>query len=356
MQAERFECRVFSGWRRATLALPVVESLRYSTGLSSDMMTSPAWFTSRTAAWHNSPVVVLLEQEGKPAAAVLFYSRCHLGLPTGVVKGGNHTGDGLVIAPEGQRVAAVEAAALEVLLLPWVHTVAASLREKAVPTPAAIFPHADQVWQSRAINTHLSLEDGFEGFLSRLRPRSRRNYRYFRRRAEREHGLAFVPRLQVEDSIRAVEELRGSLLHPVPRGRSIMLDAAIRKTPGSFAMGIRDAAGRWMSYLSGWRQIGTTFVEWQLNCHDFEAASLSTVMRTYFLEHEAAQGVSQVVFVGGTSAALGRYCALDHCLDLVATRRGIRGIMARSLLSRLRPEGQVALLMQGQGQPLSVGA
>ncbi len=346
--ADRYACRLFIGQRRAAAAAPVVEALRQSLGLASDMTTHVPWFVARTAAWRNSPIIAVLEEDDQPVAAVLFYDRQQFGIPTGVIKGGNRSGDGLVVAAPGQRMAALQAAIAAVLALPWVHMVLVSMRGEALlEATAPAMPPFDCVWHSREVSTHLSLAGGFEGFLSRLRPRSRRNYRYFRRRAENELGLAFVPSLRPDDAMQAVAELHGVAMHPVPRARARRLEAAIRDTPGHFAMGVRDAAGRWLSYLSGWRQSEGTFVEWQLNRHDMRAASLSTVMRTYLLEHEAAGGVTQVVFVGGTSAALGRYCAPERCFDLLATPAGVRGRLTKRFMTRLHPRGQVALLMQG---------
>jgi len=346
--ADRYACRLFIGQRRAAAAAPVVEALRQSLGLASDMTTYVPWFVARTVAWRNSPVIAVLEENDRPVAAVLFYGRQQFGIPTGVIKGGNRSGDGLVVAAEGHRIAALQAAIAAALALPWVHMVLVSMRGEATPEAmASATPSFDCVWHSREVSTHLSLAGGFEGFLSRLRPRSRRNYRYFRRRAENELGLAFLPNLRPDDAMQAVAELHGIAMHPVPRARAHRLEAAIRDTPGYFAMGVRDAAGRWLSYLSGWRQPEGTFVEWQLNRHDMPAVSLSTVMRTYLLEHEAASGVMQVVFVGGTSAALGHYCAPDRCFDLLATPAGVQGRMIKRFMARLHPRGQVALLTRG---------
>ena len=144
-----------------------------------------------------------------------------------------------------------------------------------------------------------------------------------------------------------MEALHGASTHPVPHARARRFEAAIRATPGYFAMGVRDGAGQWLSYLSGWRQPEGTFVEWQLNHKAFEARSLSTVMRTCLIEHEAACGVPQIVFVGGTSQALGRYGAPERCFDILATQEGVRGFLARHLVTRLRPQSRIALLMGG---------
>lgn len=346
--ASGYDSHVHVGAKQILAFSPVIEKLRHSCGLHTDMMTDPSWFVSRTVLWGNDPIVVSLEQNRQTVAAVLFYGRQIFGVPTGVVKGGNRSGDGLVIAPAGQRLPALKAASARMLATPWVHTVLASLRGVVAPEQGmAAQDRIDCALHPRTVNTHLSLEGGFEGLLSRIRPRSRRNYRYFRRRAENELGLEFVPDLNPDEAVQAVETLHAVSMHPVPRPRALKLEAAIRGTPGYFAMGVRTPNREWLSYISGWRQPDATFVEWQLNHHEYEAQSLSTVMRTYFLEHEAARGVPQVVFVGGTSSALGRYCAPESCVDLLATRRGLRGSVAKELMTRLRPQSQVALLMRG---------
>lgn len=352
MIAKIFDCDVFSGETRIARIAPVVDALRQSCGQDGDMMTDLSWFVSRTVLWGNIPIVVLLKQHGVPVAAVLFYGRKVLGFPTGVIKGGNRSGDGVVIAPPDQRLPALHAASKRMLAKPWIHTVLASVRSES-GQDAADAARTGCSWQGRDVSTHLSLEGGFEGLLSRIRPRSRRNYRYFRRRAERELGLVFVPSLQPDQAVQAVQDLHAVSMYPVPRPRAMRLEAAIRATPGSFAMGVRDPAAGWLSYVSGWRQPGATFVEWQLNHREHEAVSLSTVMRTCILEHEAARGVPEIVFVGGTSPALGRYCAPAHCLDLLVARHGMSGFIVKQLLTRLRPQSQLGMILRGTLQQLA---
>ena len=345
-----FNCRVFVGERQAVAIAPSVQRLRQVCGMDADMTTDMSWFISRTLLWGNDPVVVLLDLDGQLTAAALFYHRRHRGFPTGVIKGGIRSGDGSVIAPPGLRTEALQAAMAKVLTLPWVHTVLASLRSAEGPDRAAAALQAqakvNSAWRVREVGTHLSLEGGFEGFLSRQRPRSRRNYRYFRRRAEKELGLVFVPSLTQAEAVQAVEALHGASMFPVPHARAVRLEAAIRSTPGYFAMGVRDMAGQWLSYMSGWRQPDGTYVEWQLNNSKFEAASLSTVMRTYFLEHEASRGVPQIVFVGGTSPALGRYCAPSQCYDALIIRGGLCGFIVKALVTRFCPQTEIALRLR----------
>ena len=101
MEAHALRCTVHAGGKQAAAVAPLVEALRHRCGLASDMTLSMSWFLSRTLLWGNAPVVVAVEQEGRLVAAVLLSSQRQLGIPTGVVKGGNGTGDGVVVAPAG---------------------------------------------------------------------------------------------------------------------------------------------------------------------------------------------------------------------------------------------------------------
>lgn len=332
------------GAAQVRAASGIIEGLRRNCRPAPDPITAVDWFLSRTAAWRNTPLAVILHDGGQPVAAALFSLEQRLGLPTGLVRGGNGSGDGLLVA-SGNRIDIVTEAVGAVFGISWVHTVLASVR--GIEAPSAALPgNARHSSAQREIGTHLSLEGGFDGYLSRLGSRSRRNHRYYRRRGEAELGLAYLSELGPEDAVAAVTQLHAVAMHPAPRTRSMMIEAAIRQTPGSFAQGVRLPDGRWVSYLAGWRQSGTTFVEWQLNDHRLQSASLSTVMRTCMIEHEAALGVEQIVFVGGTSPALGRYCAPDRCLDLLVTREGLRGQIGRMLMTGLSPRGQVTTMIR----------
>lgn len=351
MVAHALRCTVHAGEQQVTAVVPIVEELRQRYGLAFDMTLSMSWFLSRTVLWGNEPIVVIVEQGGQPVAAVLLSGRKQFGFPTGVVKAGNGSGDGVVVAPAALRASALAAAIARVLATPWIHTFLISVRGVAGINGGLPVTAVRQTWRVRPVGTSLSLDGGFEGFLSRLRPRSRRNYRYFRRRAEKEIGASFLPQLEPDEAVQAVQMLQGVAMHPVPYVRAMRFEAAIRATPGYFAMGVRSGNGQWLSYLSGWRQPEGTFVEWQLNHKEFKAHSLSTVMRTYLIEHEAAFGVPQIVFVGGTSQALGRYCAPEQCFDILATREGVRGFLVRYFVPRLRPQSQIALVMGGGELP-----
>jgi hypothetical protein len=97
------------------------------------------------------------------------------------------------------------------------------------------------------------------------------------------------------------------------------MDGLLRTQPGYFAMGLR-ANGEWISYLSGMYKRGLTYVFIQMNHNGFARYSLSTVMRSYFFEHEIARGQEEINFVNGTCALFQRCCETDTCVTVSAHR------------------------------------
>ena len=94
----------------------------------------------------------------------------------------------------------------------------------------------------------------------------------------------------------------------------------------AFAMGLRAKDGTWLSILSGWRRNGTTYIDVQLNHSTYMRESLSAVMRAFLLEYEISVGQKYIVFVGGCSSLLERYCSPREAFaDLVVTRPSISG-------------------------------
>ncbi len=338
--ADALQCRVVSAPAQIERIVPLWQHLRRTHAQDRDMLTDPAWFLSRTRLWGNRPEIVLAEQAGEPVGAVLLYRRQARLVPLRLIKGGNRAGDGLVIAAPGRRAEIVQAAVRHVLTNPWVQMAFISMRGDG--------PAATRARLTRAVSTHLPLAGGYEAALMRFGRRTRRNLRYYRRQAE-EAGVEFVAQLTPEQSLEAVQHLHISSAYPVQTGSAMRLEAAIRGTPGALAMGLR-RRGVWLSYVSGWRQAEGTYIEWQLNDAEAGTLSLSTVMRAYLLEHEA-HTAPQLVFVGGSSAGLGRYCTPAYCTDLLIARPGLTGMLAQHAMARLRPHSAVGQLIRAPSLP-----
>ena len=181
--------------------------------------------------------------------------------------------------------------------------------------------------------------------MERVGYKMRRNLRYYRRRAQTEFGCSFVADMSVEQRRDAVCALFDKGTYKTESDRAHLVEDALLSAPGSFAMGLQDSQGNWLSYIAGWRGAGGTSIDWQLNSDTHESTSISTAMRAYCLEHEIGLGSPAIIFVGGTSPFWSRVCERDVCADLVATRNGLLGSLARRLTQWIRPAGRVAGLI-----------
>ncbi len=334
------------GQRRIQAARFEIDALREHSGSLDDGMTSLHRFLSWAALWDELPVALLMRRSNKLYGAALLSLRRKYGVPVGLARAGNLGGQGGVIAAVADRAAVMEAASRVLLRKPFAHTVMLSTlwASQTVPGPALPVPGVRGQWHFREVRLRLDLSGGLEATMERLGYKMRRNLRYYRRKAEGELGCRFLPALTSEQRRQAVDALRGEGTYPVGPERARQLEAALLTTPGHFAMGLQDSHGAWLSYVAGWRGAGGTYIDWQLNRDQFESASISTVMRSYLLEHEIAHQSPTIVFVGGTSPFWSRVCQPEICGDLLATRRGLAGRLARKIACRISPTGQLAKL------------
>ncbi len=308
-------------------------------------MASPARSVRWSEIWNELPVALLMRRQQQLYGVVWLFYRRKYGLPIGLAKAGNLCGQGSVVADIVDRVSVLETASRVLLRHRLAHTVVVSTlwtgHAAGFEPPVA---HIRGQWLLRDVRFRLDLDGGHEATLQRLSHKMRRNLRYYRRRAEAEFGCEFVPELTHEQRNEAVAALFDQAPFQIGARRAWQMEAALRVTPGGLAMGLRDRHGTWLSYIAGWRSADGLHVDWQLNLVCHKQASISTVMRAYMLEYEAARSTPAILFVGLTSDFWSRACEPDVCADLLATRPGFTGNLARWLARWISSEGQVARL------------
>jgi hypothetical protein len=325
---------ILRGIAKVLEALAETDNLRRSVGQHTDLSTDLFLILSRHNSRGRRPVVVLLRREGVVSAAVIFAERCVLGLGVGLLRAGDQTGDGAVIAHPCDRKAAL-LAATRALLDQWrCHTVAATLNgvsSTVSDIPAGQRIHAESSY--RMVRRYMALSPTLDETLSeRFTAKKRKNLLYYRRNLAKKYDVEFVPRIAPEEIEAAILQLAR---HSWPRRSKREVDyhcKFLRRHAQSFCMGLRLEDGAWLSLVTGWRADGTTHVPWQLNHDEFKNESLMQVMRTYMLEHECALGQTALSWVGGT-VAFQTACDPESCLDIIEARRGIRSALLRSLLA-----------------------
>lgn len=335
---------IYLGERSVRSVAGEIDLLRRQCNQQFDVMTSVPTLLASRFRWNTFPAVVVLRRGEASYGAVLLHGRTRFGIPTGVLKAGHLCGRGTVIAAPADRANVLEVAA-RLLIRGWLaHTVAIRVLQcDGSRLPDAIpAREVDGRWLQRESRSCLSLAGGMDGLMSRLSYKMRRNLGYYRRKAEQVLGCVFLPQLSPAQARQAVEALHRHTDYPLPTALALRYEAALRAAPHSFAMGLQDRAGNWLSFLAGWRAPQAIYIEWQLNMTGHAAASLSTVMRSYCLEHEIRLGTQQVIFVGGTTAAWSRACEPQICSDLLVVRNGLIGAITRSLANWWRPGGELA--------------
>ncbi len=292
------------------------------------------------------------------AAVLLFEYRC-LGLPTRVFVSDDPTGERSVIAPTDLRPAfAIQAC--DLLIRRGASLVFLSLADLGRSADLAF--HAPRtgspartptsLWTTdeRVLTRSLPLQPTFEATLSQFGAHTRRNLRYYRRRATSELGSVFVPIVQISEP--DFHALNPKSAYPVPEHVVHWRFRSVHETPGALFAGVQAADGRWLSLIGGRRYAHTTAIDWQINQKGLEPFSLSTVMRSYLIEHEIAQGTRNLVFEGGTPHSMRHSFHPSRVTDLVVARQSRPTHLLRRLVPALLPEkNPLAAMLQDKDHP-----
>jgi hypothetical protein len=174
----------------------------------------------------------------------------------------------------------------------------------------------------------------FDATLKAFGHRTRRNLRYALRRTAKKHW-EFVPELDPKQLGEAISQLSSRSTHPFPVDIGTMRLQLTAKTPGSFAMGLVDAQGNWLSCLIGRRFDGVAEVFWQSNAVGYGGDSLCTTMRSWFMREEVARGTAQVRYIGGTCALMQHCCTPTPGLQISIARRGLRLLLLVAVMKLL---------------------
>jgi len=306
-----------------------LDQLRLRCYQQDDITTDIDYFLAYKDPENRRPVVLVFRAESQLVAAAFFHQVCFVGVSSGLACAGDPMGDGLVIAPAQEREVFLRCAIEELVnVQKKFHTV--RLRAKTSRTALLVdfeTPGLHSKFIERTVQHRLVLAETYEEMLATFGLRTRRSLRAKRRQLENALRPEFFLSLAPEQAFEAMCYLRARSSLPT---RSMWYFEGLRKIlhthEDAFAMGLRSNDGTWLSILGGWRRNGTTYIDVQLNHSAFMRESLSAVMRAFLLEYEICAGQKDIVFVGGCSALLERYCRPREAFaDLVVTRSSLSG-------------------------------
>src|SRR5260370_124724 len=207
--------------------------------------------------------------------AVLLYRYVVLGCGIGMFSTNDRSGRGTLVAPAALRSAMAEMASRS-LMERGVLAILISFRdgdtannrkgsEKSQPLGCSTVNDktARWAWRERETPDYLPLEETFDGTLSKIGTRTRRNMRYYRKRAEAELGCVFLPEVQI--SKREFLGFNRECMYAVPAKVAGLRYESLKYLGTPLFLGIKDRAGRWLSLLGGRRHHDGTDILWQMN-------------------------------------------------------------------------------------------
>ncbi|MCU1249773.1 MAG: hypothetical protein JWQ49_2802 [Edaphobacter sp.] len=276
--------------------------------------------------------------------AVLVYEYRLLGFGSSLFTAGDYNGSRAVIAPAKLR-RQVSAAVCRYLMDRGAQIVLLNLEPGSPDSCQICFEGAmagsTKCWwgtQRREVGATIALYTSFDATLARMGKHTRRNMRYYRRKAEAELGCSFVADVKGTLTMARLVELNYSSTHPVPHSILERRYQTTRSMDGFFCVGLRGPDGQWISLLGGRRHHGVTEVDWQMNRDGLAKHSVGTVIRSYLIEHEIAIGMRKLFFEGGTPHSMRHSFLSEEAMDIVVMNRTLPVFLLRNMARWLRPE------------------
>jgi hypothetical protein len=312
-----------------------LEALRQRSRPSSQAISMPAWIAASHPPHVWKQRLLLLRSGGRLEAAIFLLEQTVCGVPTGYFHADEALGGQLILCEEGREDHLL---ALGMQLLLDCKRAFLILLDRPAGAPAMIAQHRSL--RVRTIDTAVHwqhpLQSTFDATVAPLGHRTRRNLRYALRRVQK-NGWKFLPTLDATQLASALATLSANSTHPFPAKVSATRLRLAAETPGSFAMGLLDAQGQWLSCLVGRRVAGATEVFWQSNLRGYGTDSLCTTMRALMMQQEIDRGASLVRYVGGTCSHMQHCCTPTEIRQTTIGRRGLRLLLVRALLKTSLP-------------------
>jgi hypothetical protein len=190
--------------------------------------------------------------------------------------------------------------------------------------------------QIRQVGATILLKKNIDDTLATLGKHTRRNLRYYRRKAEAELACAFAGNVKTTLSRAQLFELNGASTHPVAHEVLEQRYRAMKALSGVFCVGVKTPDGHWISLLGGRRHHGVSEIDWQMNRAGLEKYSVGTVIRAYLLEHEIEIGTEKLFFEGGTPHSMRHAFLTETATDILVMDRSAFAFVLRNLVRKLR--------------------
>ena len=307
-----------------------------------DDTVEPRFFlASLSEEW--TPRVVVVRRGDAIAGIVYTKERRVRGFSTGIVYGDGRLGN-LAVADAADREEVLVVAVASLFKLSHVRGVrlaipVAEVEARAVARAQPMVPFDLGYSPSSPFDTHarLPLPGGYEEFLGRLGSRTRRNFRYYRRRFE-DGGHVYVDDVSPQDLVHAARELRPKCRIPTGQREIDRALNLLNATRRPWITGLKHHDGTWLSVAAGWFSGTRAIMFFQLNDdRDHDDASLSVVLRGRLIETLIRSGTPELVFWSGTAAPLSRYVEPIPAMSAYLDTPALGWRLLRSMIEKAQP-------------------
>ena len=329
--AQAFETAVVSSRSEIDALVERVAPLLRCEGSSLD----PRFFLATVDERVWSPRVVVVGRPGAVAGVVYLKERKIAGAPTGMVYG-DDTLNSMVLADPGDRDAVLQAALAAVMkrrrvwalriLVPPAGSSLSSIRE------AGRRQNFEVDCVEAENHCDVGIPSNYSSFLESLGSKTRRNFRYYRRRAE-ESGFQYVPEMDRGEFARAAHDLLEKSVVGADRNgikRALQIFSVVNRPIFS---GLQHPDGSWLSILGGWLEADHSMVFLQMNNdREYPLHSFSIVMRSYLIEDGIKRRLKALRFWAGLGGPLYRYRVPVPSVRMHLDKRGLGWRGFRSML------------------------
>jgi hypothetical protein len=304
-----------------------------------ETLIEPGFFLgSLSEKWMPRVVVV---RRGDAISGVLYAKERRIaGRSTGIVYADGRLGN-MVVADAVDQEEVLAVAIQTLFASPWVRGVRLAVPPdgfelRAVRTIQSLLP-VDVGYAPTDVHVRLRLPRHYEAFLETMGYKSRRNFRYYRRKSDTA-GHTYVAKLSQDELVHAALALRAkSRIHCAEDQIKDALQM-VAATSRPLAVGLKDGNGAWLSVAGGWYSSDCAMMIFQLNDDKhYGGASLSVVLRAHLIEMLIGEGTQELVFLNGSAPPLNRYALHDPALAVYLDRATSGWRLIRSLVAQSEP-------------------
>jgi hypothetical protein len=315
---------------------------RHAPHLFRDLSTTlhPEFFLASISWMAWIPRVVVVMQSDEIVGIVYAKERSLAGIPTGLVHADATLGE-MVASATGWEEPVFRRAVSALLTAPGIRGVRISVPPDSFETAAAreIASSLGADVSQAPLENHvvLSLPPCYGDFVNGLSSKTRRNFRYYRRRCEAA-GHRHVDGMSMSQFSDAAARLLEKSVTGADREGITRAKEMLSLAHSPLLAGLQTREGEWIGILGGWCEGERAVLFFQMNDdRDHAGDSLCVVLRGYLIEHLIARGIRSLLFWAGAGRPYSDYSQPVPAVALYLDRRSPLWRACRSLIRAVGP-------------------